>query len=142
MNPLKKVNIQNIAVMVFFLVILIIPFFAFAGDQDTGANDEGNSNAGSLGKVTDIAKGSGYDTDATESSLADVISNVIKGFLSILGVIFLILIIYAGYLWMNAQGNEDQVKKAKDTLRNAIIGIIIVVAAYAITAFVFGALGK
>jgi hypothetical protein len=44
--------------------------------------------------------------------------------------------IYAGILWMTAQGNDQQVTKAKTLMINSVIGIIIVFAAYAITAFV------
>jgi len=56
--------------------------------------------------------------------------------LSFIGVIFLILMIYAGILWMTASGNDQQVNKAKNLMINAIIGLIIVFAAYAITAYV------
>ncbi len=56
--------------------------------------------------------------------------------LSFVGVIFLLLMIYAGLTWMTAQGNQEQVNKAKDLMINAVVGLIIVLAAYAITAFV------
>ncbi len=56
--------------------------------------------------------------------------------LSFVGVLFLILMIYAGILWMTSQGNEQQVAKAKDMLINGIIGLIIVFAAYTITSFI------
>jgi len=58
----------------------------------------------------------------------------------LLGIIFIILMIYAGYNWMTAQGEEEKVTKAKTTIQRAIIGLIIVVSAYAITAFVFKSL--
>ena len=56
--------------------------------------------------------------------------------LSFVGVIFLILMIYAGILWMTAQGNDQQVVKAKSMLINSTIGLIIVFSAYAITVFI------
>lgn len=56
--------------------------------------------------------------------------------LSFVGVLFLILMIYAGITWMTAQGNDQQVAKAKSLLVNSIIGLIIVFAAYAITTFI------
>ena len=56
--------------------------------------------------------------------------------LSFVGIIFLILMVFAGITWMTAQGNSQQVDKAKDLLVNSIIGIVIVFAAYAITAYV------
>ena len=60
---------------------------------------------------------------------------VIGVLLSFVGVLFLILMIYAGLMWMTAQGNSQQVDKAKDLLINSVVGIIIVFSAYAITAF-------
>lgn len=73
--------------------------------------------------------------------LDPILQNIISIVLSFLGVIFLILIIYAGYLWMMARGNEQQVEKAKSLLTEAIIGLIIVVSAYAISYFVIKKIG-
>ncbi len=64
-----------------------------------------------------------------------IIGVVIGVILSLLGVVFLILIIYGGILWMTAAGNEDQIAKSKKVIRNSIIGLIIVVGAYAVTVF-------
>ena len=61
---------------------------------------------------------------------------IIGTVLSFVGVLFLILMIYAGILWMTAGGNDQIVTKAKGLLINSIIGIVIIFAAYAITAFV------
>ena len=51
--------------------------------------------------------------------------------------IFVILMIYAGILWMTAGGNEKQVEKAKNIISRAAIGLVIVVSAYAVTYFIF-----
>ena len=70
-------------------------------------------------------------------SLAEVVSVIIYAFLSILGVVFIVLIIYAGFLWMTSAGSEEKVKKAKDIMLAAVIGLIIIFSAYVITVFVF-----
>lgn len=75
-----------------------------------------------------------------ETFLSTRVGSIIGTLLSFLGVIFMVLVIYAGVLWMTARGAEAQVDKAKDILVNAIIGLILVLAAYAITAFVGGQL--
>lgn len=72
--------------------------------------------------------------------VGNVVSLGIKAFLSILGILFIILVILGGYYWMTAGGDETKMTKAKDTLKKAIIGLIIIISAYAITAFVFKAL--
>lgn len=93
----------------------------------------------------------GLNTTATESfgdkvtsgpSISQTIGQVIGYILSFVGVIFLVLIIYAGFTWMLARGNEAEVKKAKDLMYDAIIGLIIIMSAYAITAFVGGQLAN
>lgn len=90
-----------------------------------------------LGNVNDTA---GF-TDADENTLTQTIGSLINVLLGFLGVIFLILIIYAGLLWMTAGGNEDNIKKAKSILLNSVIGLIILLSAYAISQFVISQVG-
>ena len=71
-------------------------------------------------------------------SIPEIIGAVIGIVLSFVGVIFLILTMYGGFLWMTSAGNEIKVLKAKETLRNSIIGLIIILSAYSITKFVIG----
>jgi|WetSurMetagenome_2_1015567.scaffolds.fasta_scaffold19938_4 hypothetical protein len=65
-----------------------------------------------------------------------VVGTVIGAILSFLGVIFFVLIFYGGLRWMMASGNEQEVETAKKIIVAATIGLIIVLAAYAITAFI------
>lgn len=69
-----------------------------------------------------------------DNFLATKAGQIIGIALSFVGVLFLILMIYAGLLWMTAIGNEEKIKKAKGLLMDAVVGIIIVFSAYAITA--------
>ncbi len=79
--------------------------------------------------------GAGYNT--AQRSIDPIIGNVILIVTSFLGVIFLALMIMGGFTWMTAMGDEKKATKAKDMLTAAILGLIIVVAAYMITYFVF-----
>ena len=56
--------------------------------------------------------------------------------LSFVGVLFLVLMVFAGISWMTANGNQEKVAQARGLMINGVIGIIIVFAAYAITSFV------
>jgi len=76
----------------------------------------------------------------TSSSVGDVAALAIEAFLGLLAIIFIILILYAGFNWMTAAGDEQKVTKAKDTIYRAVIGLIITLAAFSITYFVFNAL--
>ncbi len=79
----------------------------------------------------------GVSAGLSSTPLPTVVGLLISGVLGLLGVILVVLIIYAGWLWMSAQGEADQVTKAKDIMKNAIIGLIIIACAYAISDFVF-----
>ncbi len=79
------------------------------------------------------AYGEGYDT---QPGLEETIGGFIRGFLGLLGIIFVILMIYGGYNYMAARGNDEMVEEAKKTIRRAVIGLVIVLMAYAITEFV------
>lgn len=81
-------------------------------------------------------KSAGYE-DAYDTTAAEIIATVIRAFIGLLGIIFVILIVYSGYNWMTAAGDAAKITKAKDTITRAIIGLIIVLAAYSITYFVF-----
>lgn len=85
----------------------------------------------------DNAGNTGWGAKADKADMPKIIQTAISAFLGLLGIIFLVLIIYAGYNWMTAQGDEEKVTKAKDTLTRAVIGLIIITMAYAITYFVF-----
>ncbi|MBU4453033.1 pilin [Candidatus Parcubacteria bacterium] len=82
----------------------------------------------------------GTSAGLSDNSLEDTIGSLINIILTFLGIVLLVLVIYAGFLWMTAGGDAEQTKKAKDYMINAVIGLIIVLAAYAISSFVITAL--
>lgn len=75
------------------------------------------------------------------SSIPQAAKILINAALSLLGVLFIIMIILAGFKWMTAQGDAKKVEEAKENIKNAVIGLVVVLAAYSITYFVFQALG-
>jgi len=82
-------------------------------------------------------EGSGLAT----ASLGVVVARIINAALGLLGLVAVIIIIYAGVLWMTAMGQEDKVAKAKRVLIEAVIGLIIIILSFAIAQFIFFALG-
>ena len=65
-----------------------------------------------------------------------IIGNIINIFLSLVGVILLCFIFYAGYLWLTAAGNDEQVEHAKTIIKNAIIGLLVVLVSFSLTFFI------
>ncbi len=83
--------------------------------------------------LSEVASSSGIESSTT---IEAVIGQLIGVALGLLGMILLGIILYAGFLWMTAGGNSDQVDKAKDWMKNAVIGLVLVLAAYIVSDFV------
>ena len=113
------------------LLILAIPYTTFAATNPT----DPNSAKGLLDQVADKAGYTTLTTETTRDILLLQIAGAINLILGFLGVIFVILIIYAGFLYMTARGNDEQVGRAQNYIKNAIIGLIIILTAYAFTIF-------
>lgn len=70
------------------------------------------------------------------NTLESTVGLLIKVVIGLLGVVFLILTLFAGITWMTAAGDSKKVDSAKSTLGSAVIGLIICLSAFAITSFV------
>lgn len=87
----------------------------------------------------DVGRSSGYDVDqVTDTTLSETIGRIIRIALSLVGTGFFALTIYAGFLWMTAQGNDEQVEKAMGIIKTAAIGLIITLASYGLTVYLVG----
>ena len=75
-------------------------------------------------------------TGLTNQDIRFTIARIINISLSLLGIIVVVIIIYAGFEWMTAGGSEDKVSSAKQRIAYAVIGLAIILSAYAITNFV------
>ncbi len=91
------------------------------------------ANEGGLNAVGSEAYGS---TGAPEKSLEGIIASLIKVFLGLLGVIFLIMIIMGGFKWMTAGGSEEKIKEAVSYIKNGMIGLLIILCAFSIATFI------
>ena len=75
-------------------------------------------------------------SDSSATRLFLFIGQIINAAFGLLGIVFVALTIYAGFLWMTAQGDTKAVDKSKAILTQAIIGLVIMILAYSITGFV------
>ena len=121
---------KQILILIILTAVLVLPYFVFAGNP-------------ALDKLKEVGGTEGpYDAGTDATTISKFAGTAVKAFLSLLGVIFISLMVYAGHLWMTASGHEEQLTKAKVTLWRAIIGLIIVIGSYAIWAFMEGFLLK
>lgn len=116
-----------------YLIISLVTVFLFSGVAKAALLSD-NTLKSLNDNTTLVQEGAGYDANTTVGS---VVAMVIKAFLALLGVIFVILLIVAGFNWMTAAGDEEKINKAKDTIKAAVIGLIIIAASYSITYFIF-----
>ena len=85
--------------------------------------------------LDDIGTGM-YGEGATIQSAPFLVGAYIRAFLSMIGMGLVVIIVYAGYLWLTAGGNSENVIKARKWVSNGIIGLVITLSAFAITDFV------
>lgn len=132
---MKSKLARTISSLLVLTAMMILPYFVFA-QTNTGAINK-DSKANPLTMLNSIAAGENgpYQT-ADQNSLAVILGLVINAALTLLGLLFIILMVIAGYNWMTASGNEDRVDKAKDTIKRAIIGLVIVLGSWAIWNFI------
>jgi hypothetical protein len=71
-----------------------------------------------------------------ETDLIQIVISVVQWMLGLLGLIAVILLIYAGFLWMTAAGDKVKIDRAKNVIRNALIGLVIILLSWAIVLFV------
>ncbi len=118
---------------IFSVIFTVINLFLFA----PVASAQGLKNA--AGKLDTAADKSGT---RDSGNIESIVGTGIRTVLTLVGLIFLILMVYAGFLWMTARGDEAKIDKAKEIISAALIGLIVVLGAYAITNLVIGRFGS
>lgn len=88
--------------------------------------------------VSAFATGLGYGSSTT--SIPVLIVSTIRILLGVLGLVFFILILYGGFMYMMSAGEPDKTKKAKNIIVYAAIGVFIIALAYGIATFVISVL--
>lgn len=73
--------------------------------------------------------------------IVTLIGNAVNIALSFLGVVLLVYLLYAGFLWTTSGGESKRAGEAAVMIRNAVIGLLITVSAFAISGFVVSQLG-
>ncbi|MFH1099142.1 MAG: hypothetical protein V1723_04490 [Candidatus Uhrbacteria bacterium] len=124
---------------VIFLASAFLPLAALANGVNAPA--PAGPSANSLqGRLDTAGHEAGYETGGGQTQLATMIGRIINGTGALLGVIFVAQMVYAGWLWMTARDEAEQMEKAKHIIRRSIVGLAIVIGAWSITIFVLGRL--
>jgi hypothetical protein len=116
------------------ILYLLLPFFLFVFSFNLLSANYGLDATVGQGNLEEAFSVSEVNND--DSFISSRLGVLIGAALSFIGIIFMVLIIYGGLLWMTARGNGQQVEKAQSLITQSFIGLIIILAAYAITTFV------
>jgi len=141
MKKIKKLFIVSMG------LLTLVPGLAFAQSSNAvvGGNyvtnpstvNPSNQTNSLTGRLNAIGDKAGFVTDQSRASTAIVVGIVIQTVIGLLGLVFIILIIIAGFKWMMANGNEEEVKKALRIIKESIIGLIIILSAWTLWTFIF-----
>jgi len=119
----KSKYIISFVILIAVFLAIATPVFAQYGLKETG-------------------EAAGFVQGGQSRTLSQIIAIIINVLLSLVGIGFLVLLIYAGFTWMTARDDKNAAENAMKTIKNAVAGLLIVLAAYAITTFVFSRLVK
>lgn len=127
MKTMIRSRLAKQLVSLCILSMLFLPLFAHA---TTESDILTNLDATKLG------------SSASATPLPEIIGDIIKLFLGFLGIVLVILIMFAGFKWMTAGGDAKKVDDAKAMIKNAVIGTALILVAYIITVFVITQISK
>ena len=82
----------------------------------------------------------GAATGLGQQDPRQTVANVIRIALSFLGIVAVVIVLWGGVLWMTAAGSSEKVDSAKKVLFSGLIGLIIILSAFALTQFVINQL--
>jgi len=126
-----KITKNHFKSLVVLLVIFLAQVILITNMPAVQASMWDTARDGGLDKV-----GEAYGETGDPTDVRVIAASVVKAFIGFLGIILVILIVMAGYKYMTSQGNEEKITEALAQIKAGIIGLIIILSAYAITYFV------
>lgn len=132
-------NWKRFCTLALSLFILMTSFVSVVGTNTAAAAAEAATSAtGTISKGLSDAGKSTYGSSSL--TLTEFIGNLIQALLTATGILFLVLTVWGGIIYMTAAGDGTKIKKAKDMIVSALVGLIIIIGAFALTSYVVDAL--
>ncbi|MFH1711862.1 MAG: pilin [Patescibacteria group bacterium] len=134
-------TLLRIAVSLTLGLMLALPFvaatsFVYAADEDAETADDADGLTEADLIDPTFASATGLGTAELQSTIGNII-NIVLGFL---GIVAVVIVLWGGFKWMTAGGNDEKVGEARKLLIAGVIGLAIILSAYAITSFVVSSL--
>ncbi len=129
-------------IYIFFVVFFAfgaVPQMGFADTKPAGDEPKQSSLKAEINNQAQAfggEKGAGYGDVALMSDVRLVAAEIIKIFLTFLGIIYATYTVYGGYLWMTSAGNEERISKSQNILVHGVIGVVVIFSSYTLVYFV------
>lgn len=130
-----------IAFTLMMSMLLVVPPAAAQNNNNNagaGNNNRANNQEGDVFGISDFEKETSLGTKALPNTIAQL-TNVALGFL---GIVSVVIILFGGFRWMTAAGNDDRVAEAKKIIGAGIVGLIIILASWSIAKFALVKIGQ
>jgi len=98
--------------------------------------------ASTVSAADPLGIGYGSQTGLGSRDVRVTVANIIKTALQLLGIVAVVIILIGGFTWMTAGGNDEKVGEAKKWIFSGIIGLAIILSAYALASWVINQLGS
>lgn len=141
-NAMKKVTLFAVSLLALAIFVPVVSVNASVADTLINGGSQQQpfqTNPYNQG-LSELEVPNSYATQSRDPYT--LIGRIIRIALSFLGVGATALMVYAGVMWMTAAGNDEKVSEAKKTLRNALIGLILIMMSYSLTWYVVSRLQR
>jgi hypothetical protein len=132
----NKKNILSLFISGFIMMVLVIPMFTFAAVE--GSND-GSGEGGNNGGSTLIEIKNPFKENTIEGLIRTIVNDIL---IKVGGVVAVLMIMWAGFMYVTAGGDPGQIKKAHDALLWAVIGAAILLGAWVISEAIQTTIGQ
>jgi hypothetical protein len=130
---ITKKHFISFVFLAIFSVIQILALFPFTNkalaDDALFNNQQGMNDVGAV-----------FGNQKTD--LRVTAARMITIALGFLAIIFFALTLFAGFRYMTSAGNQEQTKKAIAQIRDSVIGLLIVLAAWALSSYLLRTLSR
>lgn len=123
--------------------VFILPVFALAQQTDSSTGNPTQTVSGTGAGTSNVSYNITIDNPFKAKTIPDLVKDIVNDILIPIGaVVAVVMIIYSGFLFVTAGGNDAQITKAKESLMWAVIGSAILLAAWVISEAVQGTINQ
>ncbi len=127
---------KKMITVVMFALMLVLPLLTGGVALAAGTQSQNDNSI----STDELGITYGTYTGLTEGDIRTTIANIIRVAMSLLGIVAVVIILIGGFTWMTAGGNDEKVGQAKKWIFAGVIGLAIILSAYAIATFVINSL--